>query len=161
MCSGKVRHNYVPYILAYKSRNFGQNLAKTLSIRLIRENLLFTKKKFWIFEFWTLFVTFYFNWTYTRVDLYASIYGKWTRKRILYAQFQSICSFAPVGLWNWPTETHYTIFGRHGIYLAFKAVVIKMLLKSKPSRACPNRWREGRPEPWAWTCGSWERPRQQ
>jgi hypothetical protein len=32
-------------------------------------------KKTFNFEFWTIFGTYFFNSTYTRVDLYASIYG--------------------------------------------------------------------------------------
>ena len=45
---------HIPYILAYKSRNFGQNLAKILSIRLIRGSNVFGLKT----GFYHLFVCF-------------------------------------------------------------------------------------------------------
>ena len=44
--------NKVPYILAYKSRNFGPNLAKILSVRLIRGSNIFGFKT----DFYHLFV---------------------------------------------------------------------------------------------------------
>ncbi len=87
---GLFHWNYIPYRLAYKSRNFGQFVANIFSFRLIRgSQILWSKlivfcfistvKPQWyilstnkIFKFWTVFATFFpirliRGSTYTRV----------------------------------------------------------------------------------------------
>ncbi len=78
----------------YRSRNFGPFWAIFFSIRLIHGSVTMITKfeelcfiwafKVWgiilvhknYFKFWSFFSKYFFNSTYTRVDLYASIYGK-------------------------------------------------------------------------------------
>ena len=62
-----------PYVLAYKSTNFGHFLIEFLSIRLIRGSIFTTINKH--NQQFPKFASKKLNSTYTRVDLYASIYG--------------------------------------------------------------------------------------
>ena len=104
----KISLKILPYILAYKSRNFGQNLSNIFSIRLIRGSQINISKMTFYFifllfrpfvidfkayrksQFWTKFLNIFFNSTYTRVDLYASIYGTCFRESLVFMAWFTI-----------------------------------------------------------------------